>query len=999
QMPINRETYAFGSAYSSKSVSDEGDILYDDNEQERAEQTYGAAPLQLSMVKRVNKISGSNVLKFNGTVWEIPKNPMRSGFNRYTGFANTSEASSTREYLLNNIVDISSTDLHALALTKDGTIFSWGAGDKGQLGDGGEGYGSMDAVYVQSDNEADTPKKSIDYKDKTGNVTALNVLSNAIRVAAGDDHSMALVRTDDGRYVVYTWGDNIKGQLGNAGDALKSNLPHKVKFTAIDGTTGATIEDDYKKIMDIDAGYDTSAMLEYNGFMWTAGFNNYGQLGNLDEIDSPVPVLVGRGQLEVVPTAYELRVGEDKIAEPAYTATPAFNLIIDIDTLLGDPTYSSVDKRLFTVDDATKNTRQPKLHGKRAGKSKLKLDVGGLTAYFDVTVIGEGGIYSPIVAAGENHTVVLKSDGSVWTWGDNTYGQLGRTDVNAVNKVEFPIPDGATDPEPVKFVVAGKNSSYAVTESGRLYAWGDYTYGQLGSGTTAKNSVVPVEVLDPDGNPIKNVTQVSVQDNTALILVQEDNVHNGIVYGMGDLFAQNSGKIKEIPNLDNVMEISGIYALTRNGTVWQIVAEGTPYKVPLKYTTGAKKGYDLSIIDIAAGADHLLALDGDNTLWAYGSNAYGQLGQPVDTPISGAVEVSLSVPMLVYKDGEYVEVPKEYKALTLAASANSSYALAVYESGTDEDVEVLFGWGENSSNQISNRNTEPVTFPMIIESAPGNDDVPATVDFLTAGYKQAFVVDSEGRVWGIGENGHGQLANGDTNNSGKFIICGDSQIAIDKIDDSGNIIATGYGTIYIKEGEKAKLQASYDAFNVYKLSDDAKTKYDWTYTTNLQTQTGGFFDPILKVARTTDTDGISTDPLYYADAEGLAPGTTYVMAKESGSINKSSYARVVVIPADATYYDGHYFQPKVSAGTNHTMTVRHDGTIWGFGANDNGQLGTTDNVSSDRPQQAITLDTFFVDVAAGLDHSIALDSEGNVWTTGNNDKGQLGTSGSSRNYF
>ncbi|MBQ3462414.1 MAG: hypothetical protein IJH36_04760, partial [Clostridia bacterium] len=102
QMPINRETYAFGSAYSSKSVSDEGDILYDDNEQERAEQTYGAAPLQLSMVKRVNKISGGNVLKFNGTVWEIPKNPMRSGFNRYTGFANTSEASSSREYLLNN---------------------------------------------------------------------------------------------------------------------------------------------------------------------------------------------------------------------------------------------------------------------------------------------------------------------------------------------------------------------------------------------------------------------------------------------------------------------------------------------------------------------------------------------------------------------------------------------------------------------------------------------------------------------------------------------------------------------------------------------------------------------------------------------------------------------------------------------------------------------------------------------------------------------------------
>ncbi|MBQ3472389.1 MAG: hypothetical protein IJH17_08585, partial [Clostridia bacterium] len=423
---------------------------------------------------------------------------------------------------------------------------------------------------------------------------------------------------------------------------------------------------------------------------------------------------------------------------------------------------------------------------------------------------------------------------------------------------------------------------------------------------------------------------------------------------------------------------------------------GTPHKVAIKDTTVDKKGSDVSITDIAAGADHLLALDGDNKLWAYGSNAYGQLGQPVDTPISGAVEVPLTLE--IYDENKQENVIRNYTALTIAASANSSYALAEYDDGNGNVVERLFGWGENSSNQISKDTTEPITFPMIIESAPGNDDVPATIDFLTAGYKQAFAVDSEGRVWGIGENGHGQLANGDTNNSGKFIICGDSQIAIDKIDDNGNVIATGYGTIYIKEGEKAKLQASYDAFNVYKLSDDAKTKYDWTYTTNLQAKTGGFNDPVLKVERTKDTD-LAGDTLYYADAEGLAPGITYVMAKETGSINKSSYAKIVVIPADATYYDGHYFQPKVSAGTNHTMTVRHDGTIWGFGANEYGQLGTTDNVSSDRPQIAITLDTFFTDVAAGLDHSIALDSEGNIWTTGNNDKGQLGTTGSARNYF
>ena len=60
----------------------------------------------------------------------------------------------------------------------------------------------------------------------------------------------------------------------------------------------------------------------------------------------------------------------------------------------------------------------------------------------------------------------------------------------------------------------------------------------------------------------------------------------------------------------------------------------------------------------------------------------------------------------------------------------------------------------------------------IIDSAPSN------VDVISAGYNQVYLIDSDGKVWGEGENALGQLANGETQNSSKFVICGDSQIEI-----------------------------------------------------------------------------------------------------------------------------------------------------------------------------------------------------------------------------
>ena len=133
--------------------------------------------------------------------------------------------------------------------------------------------------------------------------------------------------------------------------------------------------------------------------------------------------------------------------------------------------------------------------------------------------------------------------------------------------------------------------------------------------------------------------------------------------------------------------------------------------------------------------------------------------------------------------------------------------------------------GDNSSGQLGKdpATNERMSVATIIDSAPSN------VDVISAGYNQVYLIDSDGRVWGEGENALGQLANGETQNSSKFVICGDSQIEINKVDEDGNIISSGYGTIYVKKGELADLQASFEAFNVYTAKAGANTDYNFKY--------------------------------------------------------------------------------------------------------------------------------------------------------------------------
>jgi alpha-tubulin suppressor-like RCC1 family protein len=106
------------------------------------------------------------------------------------------------------------------------------------------------------------------------------------------------------------------------------------------------------------------------------------------------------------------------------------------------------------------------------------LGIGNLTAHNnekEVTLPGE----VTLMASGWHHVYALMKDGTLWGWGSNNAGQLGRESKDQSTPIPILMPNGL----PVTWVASGADTGYAITQDGTLYAWGVNPDGQLGDGT------------------------------------------------------------------------------------------------------------------------------------------------------------------------------------------------------------------------------------------------------------------------------------------------------------------------------------------------------------------------------------------------------------------------------------------------------------------------------------------------------------------------------------
>jgi alpha-tubulin suppressor-like RCC1 family protein len=264
------------------------------------------------------------------------------------------------------------------------------------------------------------------------------------------------------------------------------------------------------------------------------------------------------------------------------------------------------------------------------------------------------------VAAGAGHSLALRSDGTVWAWGDNNRGQIGdgQHGLNQLRPVKVKVLTGVTA------IAAGNFFSLALRSDGTVWAWGDNTYGQLGNGTEPA-SAVPVQVPG-----LSQVTKIAAGDSMAYAARTTGITARTSLWAWG---SNDNGQLgdgtttsRPVPGPVtgiNAPSIAGIaagkngfaFALGSDGTVWgwgeDIYDElgfattgAGPVLTPVKIGTGSP------ITQLSASTDHVLALRPDGTVLAWGVNLTGALGNgstsdnptlPVQAAgLTGATQVS-----------------------------------------------------------------------------------------------------------------------------------------------------------------------------------------------------------------------------------------------------------------------------------------------------------------------------------------------------------------------
>jgi alpha-tubulin suppressor-like RCC1 family protein len=320
------------------------------------------------------------------------------------------------------------------------------------------------------------------------------------------------------------------------------------------------------------------------------------------------------------------------------------------------------------------------------------------------------------IAAGGDYSIALKNDGSLWTWGGNAYGQLGD---GTVTEHHFPVQIG-TDTDWV-WVAAGGSHIVALKHDGSLWAWGNNNCGQLGNGTTTE-SHSPTQIgTDTDWAIIEAGLLFTLALKTdGSLWAWGDNNHGQL----GDGTKIECHSPKQIGPDTDWARISGggwhSIALKSDGSLW---AWGDNNDGELGYGTvgidqdsPGQVGTDTDWDQISAGLVHTIAVKANGSLWAWGDNSYGQIGDGTTTDGSFPAQIGTDTNWIEIDGGNNHTVARKSDSSLIVMNTNQQQIFSESESTSDpESYGSLWAWGDNHNGQIGNGTTIDQYSPVNIQ--------------------------------------------------------------------------------------------------------------------------------------------------------------------------------------------------------------------------------------------------------------------------------------------
>jgi alpha-tubulin suppressor-like RCC1 family protein len=860
------------------------------------------------------------------------------------------------------------------AIKTDGTLWTWGSGDFGGLGNG-------------SNSNISTP------------VTTFAGGTNWKLTSVGFFHTAA-IKTDG---TLWIWGDNTSGALGNF-----QNIGTSTPITTFAGGTN------WKQVS---SGDTATAAIKDDGTLWTWGSGFNGVLGNADITSRSTPVTTFAGGTNWK----QVNAGDNYIAAIKTDGT-LWTWGLGNFGQLGDSTNNSTVSTPITTFAGGTDWKQ--VSSGNAHATAVKTD-GTLWAWglgsngalgnaqttnrsTPVTTFA-GGTNWKQVSAGGYHTTAIKTDGTLWTWGPGSYGQLGNADTTSRSTPVTTFAGGTG----WKQSNAGYGLTIALRDDGvnkELFTWGYGNNGALGN-TDITNRSTPVTTF-AGGTNWSDVFSYEPED---LYTLSAGDDHTAAIKTDGTLWTWGENFNGELGNATEYYYIRTPITTFAGGTNWKQVSAGGIYTAAIKtdgtlwtwgfgsqgqlgnanttsrFTPVTTSAGGTNWKQVSAGNQHTAAIKTDGTLWTWGNGLSGRLGNADTT--------SRSTPITTFAGGT------DWKQVT----AGRQHTAAIKTDGT------LWTWGSETSGQLGNTLiTGNISTPVTTFAGGTNWKQVSSGGYFTSAIK------TDGTLWAWGNGVNGRLGNRFTVNRStpvttfaggtnwKQVSTGLSHTAAIKTDGTlwtwglanngqlGNTLTTGTRSTPVTTFAGGTNWKQVDAGNIHTvaLKDDGINKelYTFGYTDSIGINdfSGGIVEiPVTTFAGGTDWKQVNSG--YQQTTAIKTDGTLWVWG--GGKYGQLGNADITNRPTPVTTFTGGTDWKQVSSAYFQTVAIKTDGTLWTWGQTAYGILGNGNNAFGDKISTPITTfagGTNWKQVSCSRGHTAAIKTDGTLWAWGDAEDGRLG---------